>query len=236
MWRTLLLGVLQRVHYSAEGQALSGIAAAERSPGAQALLLRGDPTQAGDPSGDHGGVGGDEDFPLATPVASFEDHIARTQTEDGGQTPAKTPVRLILSPWARDALGIFLVVLGLVAVLGVWFDAAGPVGRGLEWVLRGLVGETAVLFPLVGVYWGVLLLRDTAREERLRMFIGFAILSAAVLGMLSLFGGDPSPRRLRRAVGGRRFGRRARRAPAVERDLAVRRGRRLLRSRSSWGC
>jgi S-DNA-T family DNA segregation ATPase FtsK/SpoIIIE len=103
-------------------------------------------------------------------------------------------VRLILSPWARDALGIFLVVLGLLAVLGVWFEAAGPVGRGLEWVLRGLVGETAVLFPVVGVYWGVLLLRDTAREERLRMFIGFAVLSAGVLGILSLFGGDPSPR------------------------------------------
>jgi DNA segregation ATPase FtsK/SpoIIIE, S-DNA-T family len=109
------------------------------------------------------------------------------------KTPAKTPVRLILSPWARDALGIFLVVLGLLAVLGVWFDAAGPVGRGLEWFLRGLAGATAMLFPIVGVYWGVLLLRDTAREERLRMFIGFAILSAAVLGMLSLFGGDPSP-------------------------------------------
>jgi hypothetical protein len=110
------------------------------------------------------------------------------------KTPEKTPVRLILSPWARDALGIFLVVLGLLAVLGVWFEAAGPVGRGLEWILRGVAGETAVLFPMIGVYWGLLLLRDTAREERLRMFIGFAVLSASVLGILSLFGGDPSPR------------------------------------------
>ncbi len=108
--------------------------------------------------------------------------------------PAKTPVRLILSPWARDAAGILLVVLGLLAVLGVWFDAAGPVGRGLEWLLRGAAGETAILFPVVGVYWGVLLLRDTAREERLRMFIGFTVLCFAVLGILSLFGGDPSPR------------------------------------------
>jgi DNA segregation ATPase FtsK/SpoIIIE, S-DNA-T family len=87
-----------------------------------------------------------------------------------------------------------LVVLGLLAVLGVWFEAAGPMGRGLEWLLRGTAGETAVVFPVVGVYWGVLLLRDTAREERLRMFIGFAVLSGAVLGMLSLFSGDPSPR------------------------------------------
>jgi S-DNA-T family DNA segregation ATPase FtsK/SpoIIIE len=110
------------------------------------------------------------------------------------KVPEKTPVRLILSPWARDAFGIFLVVLGLLAVLGVWFEAAGPVGRGLEWLLRGMAGETANAFPVVGVYWGLLLLRDTAREERLRMFIGFSVLSAAVLGILSLFGGDPSPR------------------------------------------
>jgi DNA segregation ATPase FtsK/SpoIIIE, S-DNA-T family len=110
------------------------------------------------------------------------------------RVPDKTPVRLILSPWARDAFGILLVVLGLLAVLGVWFESAGPVGRGLEWLLRGVAGETAAVFPVLGVYWGLLLLRDTAREERLRMFIGFAVLSAAVLGILSLFGGDPSPR------------------------------------------
>ena len=50
-----------------------------------------------------------------------------------------------------------------------------------------------MLFPLVGVYWGVLLLRDTAREERVRMFIGFTVLCAGVLGLLSLLGSDPAP-------------------------------------------
>src|SRR5580765_6472 len=34
------------------------------------------------------------------------------------KAPPKTPVHQILSPHARDALGIFLVVLALVAVLG----------------------------------------------------------------------------------------------------------------------
>src|SRR5512132_272645 len=90
--------------------------------------------------------------------------------------PPKTPVRQILSPHARDALGIFLVVLALVAVLGLWFDRAGPVGSFLTWLFRGAWGLAAALFPLVGVYWGVLLLRDTAREERVRMFIGFTVL------------------------------------------------------------
>ena len=48
-------------------------------------------------------------------------------------------------------------------------------------------------FPLIGIYWGILLLRDTAREERVRMFIGFSVLGLAVLGLLSLLGGDPAP-------------------------------------------
>jgi len=104
----------------------------------------------------------------------------------------KTPVRQILSPHARDALGISLVVLALVAVLGLWFDKAGPVGDFLTWAFRGAWGIAAITFPLVGVYWGVLLLRDTAREERVRMFIGFTILCAGILGLLSLLAGNPA--------------------------------------------
>jgi len=107
--------------------------------------------------------------------------------------PPRTPVHQILSPHARDAFGIFLVVVALVAVLGLWFDAAGPVGDFLGWLFRGAWGVAAMLFPLIGVYWGILLLRDTAREERVRMFIGFTVLCGGILGLLSLLGGDPSP-------------------------------------------
>jgi len=108
--------------------------------------------------------------------------------------PPKTPVRQILSPHARDAFGVFLVVLALVSILGVWFDAAGPVGEFLTWSFRGLLGVAAIAFPVVGLYWGFLLLRDTAREDRVRMFIGFVVLSLGALGILSLMRGQPGPR------------------------------------------
>jgi len=108
------------------------------------------------------------------------------------KAPPKTPVHQILSPHARDALGIFLCVLALVAVLGLWFDAAGPVGDFLGWAFRGAWGVAAITFPLIGIYWGILLLRDTAREERVRMFIGFSVLGLGILGLLSLLGGNPS--------------------------------------------
>lgn len=118
---------------------------------------------------------------------------AKTGTAKKKATPAKTSVRQILSPWARDALGIGLVVLALLAVLSVWFDAAGPVGEWLAWTLRGAFGVAAVAFPVVGAYWGILLLRDTVREERVRMFIGFSAFGLGVLGILSLLGSDPGP-------------------------------------------
>ena len=50
-----------------------------------------------------------------------------------------------------------------------------------------------MLFPVVGVYWGVVLLRDIAREDRVRMFIGFMVLCAGVLGLVSLLRSDPAP-------------------------------------------
>jgi len=114
-------------------------------------------------------------------------------TKATAKTPPKTPYRQILSPWARDALGIALVVVALLSVLSVWFDAAGLLGRGLTWALRGLLGVAAITFPLVGLYWGVVLLRDIAREDRVRMFIGFSVFGLGLLGIISLAAGNPGP-------------------------------------------
>ncbi|HZD16527.1 MAG TPA: DNA translocase FtsK 4TM domain-containing protein [Actinomycetota bacterium] len=106
---------------------------------------------------------------------------------------ARTSVRQHLAPWARDALGIGLVVLALLAALGLWFGAAGPVGLGLDWLVRATIGVAAVSFPVLALYWGILLLRGTAEGDRVRMFIGFAIAAVAFLGLLSLARGNPRP-------------------------------------------
>ena len=124
------------------------------------------------------------------PAASKRARTKRRPAKRRG--PAKTPTRQILSPWARDALGIGLVVLAGLAVLSVWVDMAGPAGRGLAWLLAAGFGVAAVLFPLVGAWWGIVLLRDVAREDRVRMFIGFLVLGAGLLGIVSLLRGNPS--------------------------------------------
>ena len=65
--------------------------------------------------------------------------------------PQRTPTRQILSPHARDAAGIGLVVFALLSVLSVWLDAAGPVGHSISRFLYVAFGLGAYVFPVAGV-------------------------------------------------------------------------------------
>ena len=105
--------------------------------------------------------------------------------------PARASTRQILSPFARDAVGIALVVFAGLAVLSVWFDLAGPMGQAMTDLLQSGFGLLAVAIPVIGVFWGFVLLRDVAPEDRVRMFIGFGLLTVGVLGMLSIVRGNP---------------------------------------------
>jgi DNA segregation ATPase FtsK/SpoIIIE, S-DNA-T family len=119
--------------------------------------------------------------------------LASTTKGRGKGKSTRPSVRSHLRPWARDALGIGLVVLALLAILGLWFGSAGPVGAGLDWLLHATFGIGAVVFPILALFWGLILLRGTAEQDRLRMFIGFAIASVGVLALISLWQGNPRP-------------------------------------------
>ncbi len=106
--------------------------------------------------------------------------------------PQRAPTVQILSPFARDTLGIGLMVLAGLAVLSVWFDAAGPMGDAFSGLLHGTFGVFAALFPLIGLGWGIALLRDRSPDERMRMFIGFVVMGLGVLGLVSIVRGNPS--------------------------------------------
>ena len=118
---------------------------------------------------------------------------ARKRRRPASRTASRTKVRYHLAPWARDAFGIGLVVFALIAALGMWFDAAGFVGRAVRLILESLVGQPAALFPVIASYWGVLLLRGTAEDVRVRMFIGFALALTGALALWSLIHGNPAP-------------------------------------------
>jgi S-DNA-T family DNA segregation ATPase FtsK/SpoIIIE len=98
-----------------------------------------------------------------------------------------------LSPRAADAVGVAMFVLAAISALGLWFGAGGPFGILLDIVVRALFGPVGYIIPVLAAYWGLLLIRGTARESRGRMLVGLAITSAGVLGIGSLAGGNPGP-------------------------------------------
>jgi DNA segregation ATPase FtsK/SpoIIIE, S-DNA-T family len=85
------------------------------------------------------------------------------------------------------------VVFAGLAVLSVWFDGGGPLGLVIDWFLHGAIGVAAVVFPVIGVWWGIVLLRDLSPEDRVRIFVGFVLFTLGALGILSLISGNPSP-------------------------------------------
>ena len=58
-----------------------------------------------------------------------------------------------------DFAGIVLIVLGLVAAMGVYADAGGPVGRGTADLVGFVVGAARVLVPILLIVLGALLVR-----------------------------------------------------------------------------
>jgi len=117
-----------------------------------------------------------------------------TKRRSGGAvSSAGQKVAEHLGPQLADALGIGLLVLAGLSVLGIWLDAAGPLGRFLTIVVVGLLGLAGYAFPVLALYWGVLLVRGTAEEDRGRMFVGLVFLLMGGLGIVSLVRGNPSP-------------------------------------------
>jgi S-DNA-T family DNA segregation ATPase FtsK/SpoIIIE len=98
-----------------------------------------------------------------------------------------------LSPRAADALGIGLLILGILSALAIWFDRGGPFGAVIQVAMLGTFGVAGYAFPVVALYWAVVLIRGTAVEERGRMLVGLWILAIGALGVASVAGGNPSP-------------------------------------------
>src|SRR5919108_1353996 len=91
-----------------------------------------------------------------------------------------------LAPQAADVIGIGLVVLALLTGLALWFDAAGPLGGFLTFVVRGTFGLLGYAFPLLALWWGLVLVRGTAEDDRGRMLVGLWFMLMGGLGVGSL--------------------------------------------------
>ncbi|MBB4682757.1 DNA translocase FtsK 4TM domain-containing protein [Amycolatopsis jiangsuensis] len=103
----------------------------------------------------------------------------------------------------RDGLALGLIALAIVAAVGVWWRAAGPIGGAVEVAARTVLGAGAVTLPLVLIVVAVALMRSEPRPEtRPRMVIGTLLVVLSVLGMLHIFTALPETNDARMYAGG----------------------------------
>ncbi|MGK3202987.1 DNA translocase FtsK [Amycolatopsis sp. MEPSY49] len=103
----------------------------------------------------------------------------------------------------RDGVALGLIALAIIAAVGVWWRAAGPIGAGVEIATRTVLGAGAVTLPLVLVVVAVALMRSEPHPEtRPRMVIGTIMVVLSVLGMLHIFTALPETNDGRMYAGG----------------------------------
>jgi DNA segregation ATPase FtsK/SpoIIIE, S-DNA-T family len=116
-----------------------------------------------------------------------------TRTTGSGDGSGPGRFRGHLAEQRSDATGIALLVLGVVAGLGTYADAAGPVGAFLEAVALGLLGLVGYTVPVALAWFGLLVVLGRPAPELGRIVVGAVLLSIGVLGCLHLLGGAPDP-------------------------------------------
>jgi len=94
-----------------------------------------------------------------------------------------------------DVVGLLLLGVGLVAGLGIYLDAAGPVGRVMDEMIGTLVGWGRLLAPIALVGAGVVLVRRVPDDDdpgaRSHVWVGGLLMAVAGCGLLHLAGGRP---------------------------------------------
>ncbi len=93
----------------------------------------------------------------------------------------------------RDVWGIVLLLVAVISGLGIYLDAAGPVGRGIDTAARGGLGLVGSLLPVLLLLLGALVFLDRSGTELGRIITGTAVVTLAVLGGAHLAVDVPAP-------------------------------------------
>jgi S-DNA-T family DNA segregation ATPase FtsK/SpoIIIE len=103
----------------------------------------------------------------------------------------------------RDGVALGVLAVGLISAVAIWFGAAGPIGHGLSVGVRAVIGNGAVLLPIVLLGCAAHMLRQAPQPtSRGRMIVGTLTLTVSVLGLFDLWGRSPSTASGRSHAGG----------------------------------
>jgi S-DNA-T family DNA segregation ATPase FtsK/SpoIIIE len=94
----------------------------------------------------------------------------------------------------RDGLGLFVVVLSLIASAGIWFRLDNFFGRSIYSVVAGGFGKMGFITPALLLYLGIRLLRTPQESAATgRITIGISTVVIGLTGLLHIIAHSPIP-------------------------------------------
>jgi DNA segregation ATPase FtsK/SpoIIIE, S-DNA-T family len=97
---------------------------------------------------------------------------------------ASADLRVAVDGREDEFIGLALIAAGVVLGLAIYFQMAGPFGRGVKTVVGWFTGVGRYVVPVVLVSVGVALVRKGRSEHRTRLVVGWALAALSVLGLL----------------------------------------------------
>ena len=84
----------------------------------------------------------------------------------------------------HEFYGLLLVVVGIIFAAAVYFDVAGPLGDGVDWLVGAVAGLARYVVPFGVIAIGVAFIRSARSSSPWRLIFGWSFLAIAVLGIL----------------------------------------------------
>ena len=122
--------------------------------------------------------------------ADHSDHTDRYDRTSGTRrSSASTDLRDAIGGREHEFVGVGLIVAGIVVGLAVYFDVAGPLGRGIETLIGWFTGLGRYVVPIALVGVGGALVHKGRSDNRPRLVLGWALAALSVLGLLHVVRG-----------------------------------------------
>ena len=115
------------------------------------------------------------------------DEQARRQATRREQATGE--LRRAIAGREHEFIGLVLVVAAIILAAGIYFDFAGILGDGIEWLGGALAGLGRYVLPLILLAIGVSFIRSSRSSSPYRLVIGWSLVALTVLGIIHVASG-----------------------------------------------
>jgi S-DNA-T family DNA segregation ATPase FtsK/SpoIIIE len=117
------------------------------------------------------------------------DRVDATGRVRRGSGAASADIREAIGGREHEFAGVGLIVAGILIGLAVYFDVAGPLGRGIETLIGWFTGLGRFVVPIALIGAGAALVHRGRSDNRPRLVLGYFLAALSILGLLHVVRG-----------------------------------------------